>query len=204
MSHKAGNYRRTSHRRPKAPSRKNQSPRRRTQHNANVLVAPIRQNRLLQPFHDRHRLLQTINQGLSQNRMLYQFQDWRPFLRSIVRGYARSCTNQLGSLVHQSQQGFLRIHSETRRANAQTDHIQSYLPQKKRPGTTGRTDTRAVSDSTIGRSDTHASDSTTRGYTSATPPPPAKTTGEYSSDTARWERPGHRTRPRNRRTLYQV
>ena len=31
------------------------------------------------------------------------------------------------------------------------------------------------------------------------PPPPAKTTGEYSSDTA-----GHRTRPRNRRTLCQV
>ena len=39
--HKAGNYHRASCRRTKAPSRKNQSPRRRTQHNANVLVAPI-------------------------------------------------------------------------------------------------------------------------------------------------------------------
>ena len=115
-------------------------------------------------------------------------------------------TSQLGSLVYQSQQGFLQVHSETRRANAQTDHIQGDLPQKN-----GHT--RVVSDSTNCRPDTCAvSDSTTtRGYASATSPPPVKTTGEYSSDTAGLniratalvlETDGHSTKSKTNRSIH--
>ena len=81
-------------------------------------------------------------------------------------------------LVRSLQQSFLRIHSETRWANAQANRIKGDLPQKtvgnSKPAT-GRTD-RSESETTACRSDTTAgSDSTTtRGYVSATPPPPPK------------------------------
>ena len=74
------------------------------------------------------------------------------------------------------QQSFLRIHLETRRANAQANRIKGNLPQKtagnSKPAT-GRTD-RSESETTARRPDTTAwSDSTTtRGYASATAPPP--------------------------------
>ena len=124
-------------------------------------------------------------------------------------GYARGCTSRLGSFVCQSQQGFLRVHSETGRANAQANHIQGDLPKKTAGNlqpATGRTDTHAVSDLTICRPDTRSvSDSTTtRGYASATPPPPSKNKWGILLRHGRPERPGHHTRPGNRRTLYQV
>ena len=132
-----------------------------------------------------------------------------PLLRTIHRGYARGCTSQLGSLVYQSQQGFLRVHSETRRATPRPTTSKATFPKKTARNlqpATGRTDTRTVSDSTNCRPDTRAvSDSTTtRGYASATSPPPAKNNRGILLRHGRPERPGHRTRPGNRWTLYQV
>ena len=136
-----------------------------------------------------------------------------PGLAPLSQNYPPGLTpgaSQLSSLVYQSQQGFLRIHSETWWVNAQTDHIQGNLPPKKTAGNlqpaTGRTDTRAVSDSTNCRSDTLAvSDSTApRGYASAPPPPPQQNNRVILLRHGRPKRPGHLTRHGNRRTLYQV
>ena len=78
---------------------------------------------------------------------------------------------------------------------------QPETPHRQREGQTEpettdcRPDTRAESDST-----------TTRGYASATapPPPPSKNNRGILLRHGQPERPGHRTRPGNRRTLYQV
>ena len=150
------------------PSRKNQSSRSRTQHNAHVLVAPIlrlslesRTPTVSAPADYQPGAFPELN-ALSVPGLV-------PPPRSglstgVMPGAAR--TNWAHSSIKVS-----KVSSESTRRHGRPTPRPTTSKATLQPAT-GRTDTRAVSDSTICRSDTHvvSDTTTTRGYASATSP----------------------------------